>query len=171
MGLLSTSENLFSSLLEISNKVYVNVSFLDGKWIIQIFLKVWYSVDKRANWVFSFRSYYVGTPGTDKSHHKSSYTSVIPGIKLFGSCLFTPWLNSQAPPRSGFSHSRVLSESNFQFYLLQAIEIFESLVSGLNVFDLKLQSTVFLLSACLKVAIDQLNGKKISKIFRTVCRW
>lgn len=46
MGLFLTSENLFSSLLEKSNNVYVNSSFLHGKWIIQILLKFWYSVDK-----------------------------------------------------------------------------------------------------------------------------
>lgn len=171
MGFLSIFENLFFSLLEISNKVYVNVLFLDGKWIIQIFLKVWYFVDKRVNWVFLFRSYYVGILGIDKSYYKLFYILLIFGIKLFGFCFFISWLNLQVLFRLGFSYLRVLLESNFQFYLLQVIEIFESFVFSLNVFDLKLQFIVFLLSVFFKVVIDQLNGKKISKIFRTVCRW
>lgn len=46
MGLLLTSESLFSSLLEMSNNVYGNASFLDGKIDHPMFLKVWYSQDK-----------------------------------------------------------------------------------------------------------------------------
>lgn len=56
MGLLLTSESLFSSLLENSNNVYVNALFLDGKEITEMFLKFWYCEDKRANWAFSYRS-------------------------------------------------------------------------------------------------------------------
>ena len=75
MGLLLTTESLFSTLLKKSNNVYLNTSFLDGK-MDHPNVPEGLVLSRQSQLGFSFRSY-LDTPGIDKGHHKSSYTSVI----------------------------------------------------------------------------------------------